>query len=650
MTSELSAGLPALASVCAYDEFYAFTEPPFGLTPNTRFVFWGGSLSVALEQIMRALRAREGVIAVTGDTGTGKTMLCRALASHLKSYTLLSMIVNPTLGADDLLRQILGDFGVMAGSRETNHELFRLLEDFLVARSVQGDRAVIIIDEAQHLKPEVFEQLRLLSNLESEDAKLLQIVLVGHPDLDVLLQRPEQRGFEQRVSRRCELEPLSPDDVRRYVGHRLAVAQTMSANTLADPAPVPAVLVSGDASGGATRNVEFTPAALEAIATLSQGVPRVVNLLCDRTLEVAYGRELRSIDVDLVKTAAAKLRLRARAVSRFTTAQTAVLAAAAVIVMIVGVSSWLLTGRARPAPSSAPVASSQPIATPPASAPAAAAAPLLVPSPVGIPAAAPADQREVVRGVLLAVASFRTADRAADLVKRIEHRGLQAFARPDASGNWQQVVVGPYASIQEAKAAKRRLAGLRIWGASIVLTGTTFDPPSRGAEPERIARTPPAAVVEQKRAGTPSRPVAADTPSDSVSAPTAPALNSGELDRERQLTRKAELDTYHNAVAPALAEFEQLKPLLSTVTGARGSEPRPDLDQHLQTLVRVEGDLRKVNVPSDLARTHETLRVAIALAAELLRRPGVNARDDAAEVTTLIDRVRAELEVVRPPD
>lgn len=189
------------------------------MTPNTRFVFWGGSVSLALEQVMLGLRAREGVMVITGGTGTGKTMLCRALAAHLRQDAFLSMVVNPTLGPTDLLAQVLDEFGVTAHGTTpaagTNYELFRRLEEFLIARIPQGDRAVILIDEAHHLQPAVLEQIRLLSNLEGEDAKLLQIILVGRPDLEDVLSQPEQRELAQRVSRRCELSPLTPGEVER---------------------------------------------------------------------------------------------------------------------------------------------------------------------------------------------------------------------------------------------------------------------------------------------------------------------------------------------------------------------------------------------------------------------------------------------------
>ena len=281
------------------------------MTPNTRFVFWGGSVSLALEQVMLGLRGGEGVMIITGGTGTGKTMLCRTLAHHLRQDAFLSMVVNPTLDASDLLRQILDDFGVTPPAPVngwSNHELFRTVEQFLVSRVPQGDRAVLLIDEAHHLTPPVLEQIRLLSNLESQSAKLLQVILIGRPDLDVTLDRPELRELSQRISRRCELLPLNDVEIRRYISHRLAVARA-SANTVDDPSPVEPVL-DGSIQSQAPGEI-FTEDALAAIVTLSRGVPRVINLLCDRALEAGFAGQVPAIDAPLVLGAKATLRLNA---------------------------------------------------------------------------------------------------------------------------------------------------------------------------------------------------------------------------------------------------------------------------------------------------------------------------------------------------
>jgi type II secretory pathway predicted ATPase ExeA len=436
--ARLTAGLPAAPSACAYADFYAFVEPPFGMTPNTRFVFWGGSVSLALEQVMLGLGAREGVMVITGDTGTGKTMLCRALAHHLRQDAFLSMVVNPTLAPSDLLRQILDDFGVTSTSphpsANTNYELFRTLEQFLVARIPQGDRAVVLIDEAHHLRPDVLEQIRLLSNLESQDAKLLQIVMVGNPDLEAVLSEPEQRELSQRVSRHCQLLPLTPAEMARYINHRMAVAQATSTNTVDDPTPVEPVLMSDGATGGLqVRQVEFTPAALAAIATFSRGVPRIINVLCDRALERGYARESRTIDGAHVLGAAVQLKLNAAPVTRRVDLR--IIAATAAVAVLVAFAvgtrrEWM------------PVAGALDIARP----------------------------------ITLTVASVRTEPQAAELVAKLVALGLPAFDRRTAANGWHRPTVGPYASVDEARTAERQISGVGLINEPVLSYGSAPSP------------------------------------------------------------------------------------------------------------------------------------------------------------------------------
>lgn len=448
-----ASSLPAAASVCAYADFYALVEPPFGMTPNTRFVFWGGSVSLALEQVMLGVRAREGVMVVTGGTGTGKTMLCRALAHHLRPHTFLSMVVNPTLGPTDLLKQILDDFGVTSNTGHpatgTNYELFRTLEQFLVAQIPQGDQAVILIDEAHHLQPQVLEQIRLLSNLEGQDAKLLQIVLMGRPDLGAVLGQPDQRELNQRVSRHCELIPLTPADTYRYIIHRLAVAQALSTTTVDDPTPVQPVLVSGGASQGLqVRQVDFTPAAVAAVAAISRGVPRIINLLCDRALEGGFAREVRTIDGAHVLAAAVTLKLGMPTARRRVSGRTFAAAAAVVALLAVGAatrSRWL-PAAPRPEPIAVPVA--------------------VRPAPI-------VGTLETARPVTIAVASLRIEDRPAEFVAKLVDLGLPAFDRITASGGWHQVTVGPYVSVEEARVAELQITGVGLTNEPIVSIGAT---------------------------------------------------------------------------------------------------------------------------------------------------------------------------------
>jgi general secretion pathway protein A len=198
------------------------------------------------------------------------------------------------LDRDDLLKQMLQDFGVISKDRTrlapaTRHELVHALQEFLLSLVPLHAHAVLVIDEAQHLQPDVLEQLRLISNVHDEAGTLLQIILVGQPALDAVLSRPELRQLKQRVSRHVRLEPLGIAELSQYIDHRLAVAR------------------DGARPHGAAT---FTPEALSAIWRLSGGTPRIINLLCDRALEAAYEQQARSVDAPLVEGAAAELGMR----------------------------------------------------------------------------------------------------------------------------------------------------------------------------------------------------------------------------------------------------------------------------------------------------------------------------------------------------
>ena len=218
------------ATAGGYEAFFGLKESPFSLSPNPRFLFESATHRAALEQVTYALRRREPLVVVTGEIGTGKTMLCRTMLSRLERLTFLSVISDPLLGRDDLLKQILEDFGVISRGRTKQlqpgrHELVQALQEFLASLIPLQAHAVVMIDEAQHLAPAVLEEIRLLSNIEGDQGTQLQIVLVGQTDLETALKRPDMRQFEQRVTRRCRLEPLDAREVRKYIEHRLAVAE-----------------------------------------------------------------------------------------------------------------------------------------------------------------------------------------------------------------------------------------------------------------------------------------------------------------------------------------------------------------------------------------------------------------------------------------
>jgi general secretion pathway protein A len=273
-----------------YEDYYGFVQPPFSLTPDPRFLYRSESHDLALQQVWQAIRRKEGFIVLTGDIGTGKTTLCRTLLEQFDQTTFTALILNPFLSVEELLREVLLSFGVVSkdalrSSRlatASKHELVRTLHDFLLSLVPLHGSAVLIIDEAQHLKAEVLEEIRVLSNLETNDQKLLQIVIVGQLNLMDVLHKAELRQLNQRISIRCSLKALTREEVEAYITHRLWVAR-------------------------GSKSVTFTPKAFDLVHRLSGGVPRVINLLCDRALMVAHGHQVSRITEDHVVGAATHL-------------------------------------------------------------------------------------------------------------------------------------------------------------------------------------------------------------------------------------------------------------------------------------------------------------------------------------------------------
>jgi general secretion pathway protein A len=275
-----------------YEDYYGFTEKPFSLTPDPKYLFKSASHASAFELLQYAVRRREGFVVITGDIGTGKTTLCRALLEQVDRKTFTALVLNPFVSEEDLLRLVLQEFGVV--SREeikrgrlagvSKQELIETLNEFLLSLQAIRAQALLIIDEAQNLPLQVLEQIRILSNLETEKEKLLQIVLVGQSNLKDLLRRPELRQLDQRVSIRYDLAPLSAEETAAYVQHRLSVA-----------------------GGGAA--VTFAPKALARVHQFTGGIPRLINLLCDRALLTAYSSHATRVGADTVAGAAASLEL-----------------------------------------------------------------------------------------------------------------------------------------------------------------------------------------------------------------------------------------------------------------------------------------------------------------------------------------------------
>ena len=277
-----------------YEDYYGFVEKPFSLTPDPKYLYKSESHGNAFDLLQYAIRRREGFVVVTGDIGAGKTTLCRAILDQLDRKTFTALVLNPFISEEDLLRLILQDFGVVSRDEikrgrlagVTKQELIETLNDFLLSLLPLRAGALLIIDEAQNLPHRVLEQIRILSNLETDKEKLLQIVLVGQPNLKDLLRSPELRQLDQRVSIRYDLKPLTGDETAAYVAHRLSIA-------------------------GGGSSVSFTPRALELVHRYTGGIPRLINLVCDRALLGGYSDRSTRIVPDTVRQAARSLDLTA---------------------------------------------------------------------------------------------------------------------------------------------------------------------------------------------------------------------------------------------------------------------------------------------------------------------------------------------------
>ena len=252
-----------------YTSFYGLREKPFALSPNPRFLFLGESHREALAHLLYGIEQGEGFIAITGEVGTGKTTLCRTLLERLGSDTEVAFLFNPSRSGTELLQTISLELGLPAGGL-TRRELGDQLNRYLLTRKKQGRRVLLIVDESQNLSSSTLEQIRLLSNLETNTEKLLQIVLTGQPELREMLARPELAPLRQRVALEHHVEPLREDEVGDYLHHRIEVA------------------------GGRYAEI-FEPGADSVFFSFSAGCPRLINLLADRALLSAFARQERPV-------------------------------------------------------------------------------------------------------------------------------------------------------------------------------------------------------------------------------------------------------------------------------------------------------------------------------------------------------------------
>ncbi|MDZ7789957.1 MAG: AAA family ATPase [Xanthomonadales bacterium] len=264
-----------------YESFYGLSERPFSITPNPRFVYLSQRHRDALAHLLYGVGqgGSGGFVQLTGEVGTGKTTLCRVVLEQVPENTRIALILNPMLSPAELLRAVCRELEIsIEGTDGSLQQLQERLNSYLLERHAEGERVVLIIDEAQNMSREGLEQIRLLTNLETATDKLLQIILIGQPELRELLSRPELRQLAQRITARYHLDPLNEAETEAYIRHRLQIA-------------------------GAER-CPFTQDGLHAIFNTSEGVPRLVNIIADRALMAGYAREEDRIGAGLVRAAA----------------------------------------------------------------------------------------------------------------------------------------------------------------------------------------------------------------------------------------------------------------------------------------------------------------------------------------------------------
>src|SRR5512136_1467994 len=267
-----------------YNSFYGFKERPFQLVPNPAYLYLSRSHEEAMAHLVYAISQGDGFVEITGEVGTGKTTLCRAVLENLDEHTEAAYIFNPKLDSFQLLKAINDEFGVDSSGGSVQ-ELIDALNAFLMKRRMEGTKVVLIIDEAQNLNKDVLEQLRLLYNLETTTSKLIQIILVGQPELGEMLDSHELRQLGQRITLSCYLTPLSYKETKEYIDHRIQVASQKP-------------------------EVRFTRGALRAIYRYSGGIPRLINISCDRALLTAYGLNRKKITGPIARASIRELAAR----------------------------------------------------------------------------------------------------------------------------------------------------------------------------------------------------------------------------------------------------------------------------------------------------------------------------------------------------
>jgi len=268
-----------------YKSFYKLQRNPFEITPDPSFLFPTTRHNEALASLYYGVTGHRGFVVLTGEVGTGKTLILRSLLALLQRRDIaFALIFNPTLSPIEFIRYIASDFGLPVAGKAKD-ELIHALNGFLVQRYQKGLTTILVVDEAHHLSQEILEEIRLLSNLETSQRKLLQIVLVGQPELDQKLDSHELRQLKQRIALRCHLDSLNPNETRAYISRRLKIAGAPAADGI------------------------FSEPAIESVFRHSRGIPRLINTICENAMLSGYAKDAATITPDIIDGVARDLRL-----------------------------------------------------------------------------------------------------------------------------------------------------------------------------------------------------------------------------------------------------------------------------------------------------------------------------------------------------
>jgi len=261
-----------------YTKYFELTEEPFSIAANPRFLYMSFRHREALAHLLYGIRSDSGFVMLTGEVGTGKTTVCRCLMEQLPEHSNVAFILNPKVTVNELLSSICDEFGIAYEHVDRSIKTFvDAISRYLLAQHALGRNTVVIIDEAQNLSADVLEQLRLLTNLETNERKLMRIILLGQPELETMLSRPELKQVEQRITARYNLKPLDRSEIHAYVSHRLAVA--------------------------GCREPVFSARVINKIYAKTRGIPRLINILCDRAMLGAYVKSRRKVSLKILQKA-----------------------------------------------------------------------------------------------------------------------------------------------------------------------------------------------------------------------------------------------------------------------------------------------------------------------------------------------------------